>query len=512
MHTKKAMLLILDGWGLGQNAEADAIAQANTPVFDQLWRDYPHNTLVTYGEEVGLPEGQMGNSEVGHLNIGAGRVVYQAFARINKAVRDGDLAKTEKLQRAIAYAQAENKAIHLMGLVSEGGVHSHQKHLMALVDIIEKAGHEHTYLHAFTDGRDTDPQSGRASLATVLDHLKGKSARLATVVGRFFAMDRDQRWERIQKAYNLLVKGEGATSNDVLATLAERYAQDQTDEFLEPILVTDADGQAAPSIQDGDVLICFNFRTDRPRQISAALTQTAFPDHGMQPLNLRYLTMTQYDQSFQNVEVLFEKDNLQNTLGEVLSAAGKTQVRIAETEKYPHVTFFFNGGREEPFEQEERILIPSPKEVNTYDEKPAMSAPEITEAILNSIEDQQPDFICLNFANTDMVGHTGDFQAAVAAAETVDECLGRLVRAAEQQQYELLVIADHGNADFMVNADGSPHTAHTLNPVPVIYVHQRPGQWQIRTGKLGDVAPTLLWMYGLEAPAEMDGQVLIESK
>lgn len=506
------MLIILDGWGLGQVPGADAIAQANTPVFDELWQNAPHSTLITYGEEVGLPEGQMGNSEVGHLNIGAGRVVYQELARINKAIREGDLARNEKLQNAIAYAKKNGKAIHLMGLVSDGGVHSQLNHLLALVDIIEAGGHDKTFIHAFTDGRDTSPQGGKDYLQTLLNHLEGKHTRLATVIGRYFAMDRDKRWERIKLAYDLMVKGEGGTTSDIIATLKERYEAGETDEFIQPTVVTNAQGETPPALKDGDVLLCFNFRTDRPRQISAALTQEDFPDYGMKKLDVHYLTMTRYDETFTGLEVLFEKKDLEKTLGEVLAANGKTQVRIAETEKYAHVTFFFNGGREEPFENERRLLIPSPKEVATYDLKPEMSAREITDAIIADIKANQPDFICLNYANTDMVGHTGVFSAAIIAAETVDECLGRLLETGREYGYEAIVIADHGNSDYLINEDGSPNTAHTKNLVPCIFVNQRPGTWQIQDGKLGDVAPTLLWMMEVPAPPEMDGKVLIQKK
>ena len=507
--SKKAFLIILDGWGLGTVPEADAIAQANTPVFDGLWQKYPHSTLVTFGEEVGLPEGQMGNSEVGHLNIGAGRVVYQELARINKAIREGELAKNEKLQAALQYAKENGKAVHLMGLVSDGGVHSHINHLKALVDIVEDAGVEQAFIHAFMDGRDTAPEGGKAYLETLLDHLDGKSTALATVIGRYYAMDRDKRWERIKLAYDLIVKGEGEHSNDILASMQARYDDGQTDEFIKPIVLEQADGTTAPGLQDDDVLICFNFRTDRPRQISEALTQRDFPEQNMKKLDVRYLTMTRYDESFENLEVLFEKNDLSDTLGEVLSRNGKTQVRIAETEKYAHVTFFFNGGREEPFEHERRLLIPSPKEVATYDLKPEMSAPEIASTIIEDMQSNTPDFICLNFANTDMVGHTGVFSAAKVAAETVDECLGQIVEVALPLGYELLIIADHGNSDFLVNADGSPHTAHTKNLVPCIFVHQREGDWAVQDGKLGDVAPTLLNMMAIDKPGAMTGKVLI---
>jgi 2,3-bisphosphoglycerate-independent phosphoglycerate mutase len=512
MSSKKAMLIILDGWGLGKIPGSDAIAQAKTPVFDHLWATAPHSTLVTYGEEVGLPEGQMGNSEVGHLNIGAGRVVYQELARINKAIREGELARNEKLQAAIAYAKENDKAFHLMGLVSDGGVHSQLKHLLALIDIIEAAGHHKTYVHAFTDGRDTSPQGGKAYLRTLLDHLKGKNTQLATIIGRYYAMDRDQRWERIKLAYDLMVKGEGETTRDVIATLEQRYAEGETDEFIKPIVVEDANGQALPSIKDGDVLLCFNFRTDRPRQISEALTQKDFPEQGMKKLAIRYLTMTRYDHKFKGIDVLFEKKDIEKTLGEVLAEAGKTQVRIAETEKYAHVTFFFNGGREKPFEHERRLLIPSPKEVATYDLKPEMSAREITAAIIADIEAHQPDFICLNYANTDMVGHTGVFTAAMKAAETVDECLGSLLEKGREYGYEAIVIADHGNSDYLINEDGSPNTAHSKNLVPCIFVHQRSGTWMLKNGKLGDVAPTLLTMLEVAIPEEMDGELLLRQK
>jgi len=511
MSIKKAMLVILDGWGLGKIVSADAIAQANTPVFDELWAKYPHSTLVTYGEEVGLPEGQMGNSEVGHLNIGAGRVVYQELARINKAVKEGTLAKNAKLQSTIDYAKTNGKAIHLMGLMSDGGVHSHINHLLALVDIIEKSGHDKTYIHAFTDGRDTDPKGARTYLKTVLNHIKDKQTKLATIVGRYFAMDRDKRWERIKLAYDLLVNSEGELTNDPLGLLDKRYLAGETDEFIQPIVVTNDKGEIPPSIQEGDVLICFNFRTDRPRQISYVLTQGDLPEYNMKSLNLRYLTMTRYDETFKNVDVLFEKSNLEQTLGETLAAAGKTQLRIAETEKYAHVTFFFNGGREAPFEGEERIMIPSPQDVATYDLKPEMSAREITNATIDAIEKRQPDFICLNFANTDMVGHTGIFTAAIKAAETVDECLGQLMEYGLNHGYEAVVIADHGNSDFLINEDGSPNTAHSMNLVPFIYVHQRDNAFQVKDGKLGDVAPTVLSILGIDKRSSMDGDVLISN-
>lgn len=510
MSNRKALLVILDGWGLGQNPNADAIAQANTPRFDALMRTYPHATLVTYGEAVGLPEGQMGNSEVGHLNIGAGRVVYQELVRINVAVRDGSLANNAQLLEALAYAKMNNKAVHFLGLVSDGGVHAHTSHLKALCDIAFKQGVSKSYIHAFTDGRDTDPKSGLGYLTDLMAHIRHQPTQLASVVGRYYAMDRDNRWDRVKIAYDLLVQGKGELTTDPLAVLSSRYEQGETDEFIMPICCSDQGGKPVATISEGDVVVFFNFRTDRPRQLTIALSQRDFPEFQMQKLKLRYLTMTSYDDTFREVEPLFEKKDLNNTLGEVLSSAGKSQLRIAETEKYPHVTFFFNGGKEEPFAGERRILIPSPKEVPTYDLKPEMGALGITEAAIEDIHTNQPDFICLNYANADMVGHTGVFSAAVKAAEVVDECLGRLVDAALGQNYEVLVIADHGNADFLINADGSPNTAHTMNPVPCIFISSRATQYKVKDGKLGDVAPSLLWMLELAKPEAMEGSNLIE--
>jgi len=465
-HEPKVLLVILDGWGHGKDPEASAIAQANTPFVDSLYRDYPNSELVTYGEEVGLPAGQMGNSEVGHLNLGAGRVVYQELARINKAIRERTLHEHSLLINTLQKARQENKAVHLMGLLSDGGVHSHINHLKALCDIIETHGPDRSYIHAFTDGRDVAPTSGINYLTDLQEFLHDKKATLATIIGRYYAMDRDNRWERIKLAYNLLVKGMGTPVRDFGAAIRQSYQTKDadgkytTDEFLPPLVGINATGRPIATIQDGDVLICFNFRTDRPRQISQVLTQADMPEHDMHRLDLTYLTMTRYDEGFKNVGVLFQKEDIKNTLGEVLADAGRTQVRIAETEKYPHVTFFFSGGREAEYEGERRILIPSPK-VNTYDLQPEMSAVEMTDAIIAGIEQQQPDFICLNYANTDMVGHTGIFKAAVKAAETVDTCLKRLIDSALAHDYSAIVIADHGNADIMVNKDKTPHTAHT---------------------------------------------------
>lgn len=510
MNSGKSLLVILDGWGLGQRPEADAIAQADTPNFDRIYREEPHSTLITFGEEVGLPEGQMGNSEVGHLNIGAGRVVYQNFARINKAIRDGELAKITALQDALTYAREKDRAVHLMGLVSDGGVHSHLNHLLRLSDIATEAGNTRVFIHAFTDGRDVAPTSGKGFLETVAQHIADQPTEVATVTGRFYAMDRDTRWERIRLAYDALVRGTGEKTRDILATVQSRYDDGETDEFLKPIIHTDASGNPVAVIQEGDVVISFNFRTDRPRQITRALTQEDFPEQNMKCFSeLRYLTMTQYDDKFRDVEVLFPPDDPKETMGEVVSKAGKTQVRIAETEKYAHVTFFFSGGQEDTFPGERRILIDSPRDVETYDEKPEMSAYEVTEAIIKDIKENAPDFICLNYANTDMVGHTGDWEAAKAAAAAVDECLGKLLEAAKTAGYHTIVIADHGNSDIMKNEDGSVHTAHTTNLVPVVYVGPRKDLRLREGGKLGDVAPTLLELMGVEAPAAMTGESLI---
>lgn len=506
--TKHTILVILDGWGISPNPAVSAIEQASTPTVDALYQKYPHTTLITYGEEVGLPEGQMGNSEVGHLNIGAGRIVYQDFTRINIAIRNNTLIDNETLVAALKYAKENDKPIHLMGLVSDGGVHSHLNHLLALCDITN-AENIPTYIHAFMDGRDTDPKGGATYLQTVNDHIKDSSAQLASVVGRYYAMDRDNRWERIKLAYDLLVKGEGEKVNgNISEKLKQRYEEGETDEFIQPIALTDENNALLTTIKDGDVVLFFNYRTDRPRELTSVLTQKAQPDFGMQPLDLHYVTMTRYDESFEGLHVMFTKDNLKNTLGEVLAEAGKTQFRIAETEKYPHVTFFFSGGREEEFAGESRIVVPSPK-VATYDLKPEMSAYEVTDAVVNKINTDQPNFICLNYANTDMVGHTGDMQAAIKATETVDQCLGKLLEMALAHDYEAIIIADHGNSDTMINPDGTPNTAHTTNLVPCIFVSKNVDGRSIKVGKLGDIAPTILDLLGVERPEEMTGKVLV---
>ncbi|MEL7120514.1 MAG: 2,3-bisphosphoglycerate-independent phosphoglycerate mutase [Bacteroidota bacterium] len=508
MSANRHMLLILDGWGHGPKPESSAIAQANTPVMDSLYENYPNSELVTFGEEVGLPDGQMGNSEVGHLNIGAGRIVYQELARINKAIKERTFHANETLLKALQEAKAGNKKVHIMGLVSDGGVHSHINHLKALCDITEEHGLEQVFIHAFMDGRDTDPKGGKGYLDEVLNHIQDKNVHLASVIGRYYAMDRDKRWERIKLAYDLLVEAKGEKTSDVLATIASRYEEGETDEFLKPMVCVDDNDQPLATIENGDLLICYNFRTDRPREISTVLTQQDMPEYDMQKLDLHYVTMTRYDETYQGVDVLFHKEDLKNTIGEVLSKAGKSQVRIAETEKYPHVTFFFNGGREEPFEGEKRLLIPSPK-VATYDLKPEMSAIEITDAIVEEVNTNQPDFVCLNYANADMVGHTGVFEAAIKAAETVDVCLKKLLEAADQSGYHAIIIADHGNSDYMINEDGTPNTAHTKNMVPCIFYGKEATGKTIKDGKLADLAPTLLNLFGIDLPEEMDGENLL---
>lgn len=510
MHTyQRAFLLILDGWGLGPKPEADAILQAETPFMDDLKARYPWTTLITHSEAVGLPDGQMGNSEVGHLNIGAGRIVWQELARINKAIRERELHDNPVLQDALKYARDNNKAVHFLGLVSDGGVHSHIEHLKALCDIATDAGNEKVFVHAFTDGRDCDPKSGAAFLEELLQHIKNQPVKLASVVGRYYAMDRDKRWERVKLAYDLLVNGAGTAVEDVPAAIRASYANDVTDEFLQPMFVPGADGKPAATIQEGDVVLCFNFRTDRLREMTTVLSQQDMPEHGMHTLPLYYVTMTRYDDTYKNVKVIYEKDDVTMTLGEVLERAGKTQVRIAETEKYPHVTFFFSGGRETPFEGERRLLCPSPK-VATYDLQPEMSAPDLMLSIMEDIDAHQPDFICLNFANADMVGHTGVFSAAMKAAETVDHCLSQIVPLALEHEYACILIADHGNSDYMINDDGTPNTAHTKNPVPFVLVTPDQAPIKLHPGKLADVAPTILQLMGVEQPEAMTGVSLID--
>lgn len=508
MNTDKAILIILDGWGHGQIPESSAIAQANTPFVDSLYKKYPNSELITHGRDVGLPDGQMGNSEVGHLNIGAGRIVYQDLAKINKAIEDRSLHSNPILIKALQYARDNKKSLHLIGLLSDGGVHSHIDHLKALCDITQDWGLNNVSIHAFTDGRDVDPKSGLGFISDILKHIKNQNIELASVIGRYYSMDRDKRWERVKMAYDLMAKGIGKLSSDILHSIEESYIDEVTDEFIRPIVHVNDKGEPVAKIEDGDVVISFNFRTDRPREITTVLTQKDMPEFGMKKLKLHYVCMTQYDETYKNVEVLFTKDNLNNTLGEMVSKAGKSQVRIAETEKYPHVTFFFSGGREVEFEGEKRIMIPSPK-VATYDLQPEMSAYEVTDAIINEIRKNQPDFICLNFANTDMVGHTGVFEAAKKAAEVVDSCLEKLITVALQFNYEAIIIADHGNSDYMINEDGTPNTAHTKNPVPCFYISKNQTGEKLKDGRLADIAPTLLAMMNIKCPKEMDGNCLI---
>lgn len=505
--SKKVILVIMDGWGLGKVKSADAIQNANVPFVSSLYAKYPNTTLVTCGEEVGLPEGQMGNSEVGHLNLGAGRIVYQELQRINVAIRTGEFAENSQLLAAIRFAKENQKPLHLLGLVSDGGVHSHLNHIKALCDVCKKEGLNEVYIHAFTDGRDTDPKSGLGFVTELQQHLNISVGKIASVSGRYYAMDRDKRWERVKLAYDCLVKGEGPKATDALAAIEQSYAADITDEFIKPTVIVDEAQQPLALIKDGDVAICFNFRTDRCREITEVLTQSDNPEFGMQKLLLHYTTMTMYDHKFKNVHVIFENDNLTNTLGEVLAAHNKKQIRIAETEKYPHVTFFFSGGREEPFTGESRIMVPSPK-VATYDLQPEMSAVEITDKLIPEIEKESADFICLNYANTDMVGHTGVFSAAIIAAETVDACVKRVVTAGLEHGYTIFLTADHGNADYLINEDGSPNTAHTLNPVP-FFVIDKEWKGELKSGKLGDLAPTILQVMGLPVPKEMTGNILI---
>jgi 2,3-bisphosphoglycerate-independent phosphoglycerate mutase len=505
---KKVLLMILDGWGLATNPDVSAIDKAKTPFIDSLYTKYPHAKLDASGLAVGLPEGQMGNSEVGHMNIGAGRVVYQDLVKINKAIAEGELNQHPVLVEAFAYAKSNKRKVHFIGLVSDGGVHAHVNHLKGLCDAAKANGLDQAYIHAFTDGRDTDPKSGVHYLNELKEHLQHSTGKIASVVGRYYAMDRDKRWERVKLAYDTLVKGEGEYSKDIIASLVKSYTNGVTDEFVRPIIQVNEDNQPLAVIEEGDVVINFNFRTDRGREITQVLTQQDFSDFNMKKLKLHYITFTNYDETFQGVKVLFEKDNLNNTLGQVLELNGKKQIRIAETEKYPHVTFFFSGGREKEFEGESRILCPSPK-VPTYDLQPEMSAHEIADKIVTELKKGKVDFVCLNFANADMVGHTGVFEAAVKACEAVDQSAGTVIDQALKSGYTTIVIADHGNSDVMLNEDGSPNTAHTTNLVPCIMVDGQ-DRLAINDGKLGDLAPTILKLMGLEIPKEMTGDILLK--
>ena len=497
----------MDGWGLGKVASADAIQNAKTPFVSSLYSKYPNTTLITCGEAVGLPGGQMGNSEVGHLNLGAGRIVYQELQRINVAVSDGSFAKNEVLLNAIRFAKKNNKPLHLFGLVSNGGVHSHIDHLKAIIDACKKEDLSEVFIHAFTDGRDCDPKSGLGFIKELQEHLNNSVGKIASVSGRYYAMDRDKRWERIKLAYDALVNGIGEKATDAIEAVENSYRKNLTDEFIKPTVIVAEDQQPLAKIKDGDVAICFNFRTDRCREITQVLTQMDLPDHGMKRLSLNYTTMTEYDKTYKEVNVVFETDNLNNTLGEILEQHGLKQIRIAETEKYPHVSFFFSGGREKPFDGEKRIMISSPK-VATYDLKPEMSAYEVTDALLPEIKNKTADFICLNYANADMVGHTGVWEAAIKAVETVDNCVGKIVTAGLENGYTTFLTADHGNSDYMINEDGSPNTAHTMNPVP-FFIIDKEWRGKVKPGKLGDIAPTILTMMQLPIPREMTGEILI---
>ncbi len=503
---KKTILMILDGWGLSPDPKVSAVDNANTPFIDSLYTKYPNATLRTDGLNVGLPEGQMGNSEVGHMNLGAGRIVYQDLAKINLAVANHTLSKETVLVDAFNYAKDNNKDVHFLGLVSDGGVHSHTSHLRGLIDASQTYGLQNVFVHAFTDGRDVDPKSGKGYIQDLQNYISNTSVKIASVVGRYYAMDRDKRWERVKKAYDLVVNAEGSHFQNVVESITQSYANNVTDEFIDPIIAVDANNKPLATIKEGDVVIFFNFRTDRGRELTEALSQKDFHEQNMHKLNLYYVTLTNYDETYQNVKVVYNKDNITETLGEVLEKAGKKQIRIAETEKYPHVTFFFSGGREVPFEGESRILRNSPK-VATYDLQPEMSAYELRDALVPEINKGEVDFVCLNFANGDMVGHTGIMEAAIKACEAVDECVKDVVTAALANGYSTLLIADHGNCETMINPDGSPNTAHTTNPVPFILIDE--DKIAVKDGVLGDIAPTILKLMGVAQPAAMTQHSLV---
>jgi 2,3-bisphosphoglycerate-independent phosphoglycerate mutase len=503
---KKVILMILDGWGKSPDPKVSAIDNANIPFINSLYKNYPSAQLRTDGLNVGLPEGQMGNSEVGHMNLGAGRIVYQDLAKINLAVANKTLAKEQVLKDAFQYAKDNHKKVHFLGLVSDGGVHSHTSHLRALIDATQDYGLKEVFVHAFTDGRDVDPKSGKKYIQDLENYIANTSVKIASVIGRYYAMDRDKRWERIKLAYDLLVNGQGTHSKNPVASIEESYENNATDEFIHPIVITDSADKPLATIEEDDVVVFFNFRTDRGRELTEVLTQMDFHEQNMHKLNLYYVTLTNYDETYKNVKVVYNKDNITETLGEVLEKASKTQIRIAETEKYPHVTFFFSGGREVPFRGEKRILRNSPK-VATYDLKPEMSAFELTDALVPELEKGEVDFVCLNFANGDMVGHTGIMSAAIKACEAVDKCVEKVVTAALANDYTTIIIADHGNCETMINPDGSPNTAHTTNPVPIILVDKE--LKQIHNGVLGDIAPTILELMGIEKPAVMTQHSLL---
>jgi 2,3-bisphosphoglycerate-independent phosphoglycerate mutase len=507
MSQKRTILIIMDGWGLGKVASSDAIQHANAPFTKSLYSTYPNSTLVTCGEAVGLPDGQMGNSEVGHLNLGAGRIVYQELQRINVAIKTGDFAKNSQLLASIRHAKLTAKPLHLLGLVSNGGVHSHIEHLKAILTLCQAEGLKDVYVHAITDGRDCDPKSGLGFITELQAHINNTVGKIATVSGRYYAMDRDKRWERVKLAYDALVNGTGDKATDAIAAMENSYRNNITDEFIKPTVIINEGQLPLSTISPDDSVLCFNFRTDRCREITEVLTQTDFPDFGMSKLPLHYTTMTQYDHKFTNTHVIFENDDLKNTIGEIIAQHGLKQIRIAETEKYPHVSFFFSGGREKAFDGETRILIPSPK-VATYDLKPEMSAVELTDALIPQINNKFADFICLNYANADMVGHTGIWSAAIKAVETVDKCVERVVTAALENDYTIFLTADHGNSDYMINEDGSPNTAHTLNLVP-LFIIDKTWRGTVKPGKLADIAPTILTVMGLPIPPEMTGDILI---
>ena len=502
---KKTTLIILDGWGHGDKTKSDTIYHANTPFIDSLYNNYPNCELKTFGEHVGLPIGQMGNSEVGHLNIGAGRIVYQDLAKINFACENNSIANMENLKDSFNYVKKNNKDLHLIGLVSNGGIHSHQNHLYKLCELAQKKGVKKVFVHAFTDGRDCDPKSGKGFIQELEKNLFG--AKIASICGRYYSMDRDKRWERIKLSYDLMTKGKGNSSQDLTKSIQDSYNIGVTDEFIKPIVSVDENDNPIAIIKENDAVICFNFRTDRCREITSVLTQKNMLDFEMSTLDLHYTTMTNYDDTYKNINVIYDKRNIKNTLGEVLEKNNKTQIRIAETEKYPHVTFFFSGGREKEFIGEKRMMVNSPK-VATYDLQPEMSAREVTSTIVEELKKGETDFICLNFANPDMVGHTGDYNAIIKAVETVDNCVKKVVEAGLKNDYAFIIIADHGNADFSINPDGTPNTAHSTNPVPCFAINT--GSEKIEDGKLGDIAPTVLKIMGVETPKEMTGEILIK--